>query len=51
MAPGDLVRAVIILRNAKEIVGVIEAYAKLRLLLVRGSMPEVFSNLATRRIR
>ena len=28
-----------------------EAYAKLRLLLVRGSMSEVFRNLATRRIR
>jgi hypothetical protein len=28
-----------------------EAYAKLRLLLVRGSMPEIFRNLATRRIR
>jgi hypothetical protein len=29
----------------------IEAYAKLRLLLARGSMSEVFRNLATRRIR
>jgi hypothetical protein len=28
-----------------------EAYAKLRLLLARGSMSEVFRNLATRRIR
>src|SRR5450759_96120 len=27
-----------------------EAYAKLRLLLVRGSMSEVFRNLATRRL-
>ncbi len=31
--------------------GSLEAYAKLRLLLVRGSMSEVFRNLATRRIR